>query len=144
MAHPTSTKLRQDLDRRKKERWKEKKKRNIHGYQLSSNHRPSNNLSRRRTLSSLTVLANLSILIFASIRMPPPRRSALLASDDQYPPSTPAAQPLSVSHAASCSRCCSAADRTWQRFARRAADAVREVQMIPISRVFEREPGRAV
>ena len=87
--HPTSTKLRQDLDQRKKE------KEIVHDcHQILSNHRPSHDLPRRRTLPSLPLLANFSILKSAAISMPPPRRPALFTSHNQHPPSTASAQPL--------------------------------------------------
>jgi hypothetical protein len=76
--------------------------------------------------------------------MSPPCRPALLASHDRYPSSAAAAQPLGVSYAASSSCCCPAADRAWQVLTRCATDAVREVQVVPIRTVLEREPGGAV
>lgn len=124
-----------------------------HGHALShfgnptsprTNRRPSHDFPRRRALPPLPLLRPLSTIFkLTPISMPPPRRPPFLARHNEHPPSTPSAQRLRVSNSpgSSCDR--SKADRAWQVPACRAADAVREVHVVPVGAVFEGQPGGA-
>jgi hypothetical protein len=87
--------------------------RSVSGHSIPVTHRPSNDFPRRRALPSLPLFANFPVFELASIRVPPPRRPAFLARDNQHPPPTAAAKRFCVSHSSSSARCWSAADRDW-------------------------------
>ena len=118
----------------------------------SSSSRPSHNLPRRSTLPSPPLLpqrhrtpntpTTLPKLI-APISMPPPSLPPLLPHHNQHPPPTTPAQRLRIPYPSCRARRQPRSERGWHGFSCGAADAVREVHVVPVGAVFEGMPGGA-